>query len=290
MVHLNLDSRDLAKTYDAASDSQLASGKQLVQRLAVGSGDTVLDIGAGTGRLGAYVLNLIGPSGRFIGIDPLPERIALAKEKQLAANAEFRVGIGEELSFLPDESVDVVYLSSVFHWITDKPKALREIRRVLKRGGRVGLTTGARELARVTCFRQVTDRVLSREPYASVVDLNDYATQRHGVTSSQLVELFLDAGLSLLNLEIVPRRRSYPTGKDAVDFLESSTFGNYLNHVPEKLRDLARREIIAEFDAERGSGPVPFTGYSIFAIGAPREEKGARTADSRCSCGAKSCA
>ncbi|MBI1921013.1 MAG: methyltransferase domain-containing protein [Geobacter sp.] len=273
MVQLNLDNRSLAQTYDVLSDNQFENGIKLIELLDVKPGDSVLDIGCGTGRLGFHVLEKIGPTGRFVGIDPLQERVRIANEKNRHANALFGTGVGEDLSFLESSSVDVVYLSAVFHWIIDKEAALRDIFRILKPDGRVGITTGAKELAHVACFRKVTDRVLQRPPYNGAVNLDDYATARHGVTSTQLVQLLLGAGFSVQSFEIRKNTRKYQSGSDIVDFLESSTFGNYLNHVPEKLRGRARRDIEAEFEATRGPDGIPFTGYTVFAVAEKLPEK-----------------
>lgn len=266
MVTLALDSKELAEKYDELSDSQFENGKRLIEKLGITTGQTVLDIGCGTGRLGFHVVNLIGPRGKFIGADPLPERVGIATKKNRFPNAHFVVGSGEDLGFVPSESVDAVYLSAVFHWIPDKAKALEEIRRVLKPGGKVGITTGARELAHTACFRVVTDSVLSRTPYNKVVKPEDYVTAKHGVTSTRLVELLLAADLDISGVEIAARRRRFATGIQIVDFLESSTFGNYLNHVPIELRDQAREDIVAEFENRRTEDGIDFRGYTIFGI------------------------
>jgi ubiquinone/menaquinone biosynthesis C-methylase UbiE len=266
MVQLNLDSQRLAENYDELSDSQFDNGRQLLEILQVQPDDSVLDIGCGTGRLGLHVAEALSPQGRFLGLDPLEERIKIANSKAKPANVRFQVGVGEDLGDLECESVDVVYLSAVFHWITDKEGALREIYRVLKPGGRVGLTTGARELAKQASFRKITDRVLQRPPYNKVVNIEDYVTAKHGVTATQLVQLFLHAGLGVQSVEIRKRSRTFPSGGEIVDFLESSTFGNYLQHVPGYLREAARQEIIAEFETQKACGQIEFTGFSIFAI------------------------
>src|SRR6516225_1771610 len=64
--------------------------------------------------------------------------IAIAQSKA-SGNFEARVGRAEDLSQFSDESFDVVYLNSVFHWVEDKPRALAEIFHILRPGGRLGL-------------------------------------------------------------------------------------------------------------------------------------------------------
>ena len=80
-VHLTLDNEALANAYDEISHSQFNKGRTLIEKLAVKDGDSVLDIGSGTGRLGRHVMTIIGQSGHFVGIDPLEERIKIASEK-----------------------------------------------------------------------------------------------------------------------------------------------------------------------------------------------------------------
>jgi SAM-dependent methyltransferase len=164
--------------------------------------------------------------------------------------------------------VDLVYLSAVFHWVPDKERALAEINRVLKPGGRIGLTTNAKELAHATTLRSVTTRVLGRELYRDQVNAEDFAPTRLGVTTTQLLELILDSGLSLADFHIRSSRRNYASGKDILNFAESSTFGNYLHHVPAALRDRARADLEAEFELLRDHAGISFQGYTLFAVAA----------------------
>lgn len=265
-VHLALDNSDLAQTYDEISDSQFERGRVLIGKLEIKSGQAVLDIGAGTGRLGRHVLDLIGPAGSYLGTDPLEDRIRIAKEKNAGRNAEYRIGRAEKLDAVADGSIDVVYLSSVFHWVLDKEAALREIFRVLKPGGRVGITTGAKELNSDSLPRQIADRVLKRDPYRSSVRLEDNTLNRHGLTTTELIRLLAGAGFKVKEIQVKGYTRTHATARDVIRFSEASSFGNYLNHVPDNLRDKAKDEIAHELEQLRTDQGIVLENHTIFAV------------------------
>jgi len=265
-VHLTLDNESLAQAYDEISDSQFKRGKKLVDRLQMKPGYSILDIGSGTGRLGRHVATIIGSTGSFVGIDPLEERVKLALQKNQHSNAVYQVGIAEDLSFAANESIDVVYLSSVFHWVLDKPTALKEIVRVLKPGGRVGITTGAKELNLFAGLGAITDKVLSGEKYRDVVRLQDSTQNQHGLTTSGLIELLSTASLLVENVEVQLHERVYQTAQDFITFVEASSFGNFLNHVPKALQNQAKVDIENELETHRTKDGISFNGYTIFAV------------------------
>ncbi len=265
-VNLTLDNRELAKTYDAISDSQFNKGCILIEKLGIQSGDAVLDIGSGTGRLGRHVLNIIGPAGSYVGIDPLEERVKFAQAKNVHENAVFVTGKAEELNSITASSIDVVYLSSVFHWVLDKALALREIFRVLKPGGRVGITTTAKELSSVTGIKSLTDRVLKRAPYDKLVRLEDSTQNQHGLTTTELVQLLTKARLRVKEVQIQEFPLYYSTAQDVIRFSEASSFGNFLNHVPDSLRAQAKIDIMTEIEKNQTAAGIFFDSYTIFAI------------------------
>jgi len=105
-------------------------------------GETVLDLGSGGGIDVLLSARRVGPTGRAFGLDMTDEMLALARDnaaKAGAANVEFLQGYIEAIP-LPDASVDVVISNCVINLSTDKPAVIGEIARVLRPGGRVGVS------------------------------------------------------------------------------------------------------------------------------------------------------
>jgi SAM-dependent methyltransferase len=105
-------------------------------------GETVLDLGSGGGIDVLLSARRVGPGGRAIGLDMTDEMLELARRNAAdagASNVEFVKGTIEAIP-LPDASVDVVISNCVINLAADKAAVLREIARVLRPGGRVGVS------------------------------------------------------------------------------------------------------------------------------------------------------
>ena len=105
-------------------------------------GERVLDLGSGGGIDVLLSAKRVGPTGRAIGLDMTDEMLALAQRNAAeagAANVEFLKGQIEAIP-LPAASVDVVISNCVINLAADKPSVFREIARVLRPGGRIGIS------------------------------------------------------------------------------------------------------------------------------------------------------
>ena len=104
--------------------------------------ETVLDLGSGSGIDVLLSARRVGDTGFAYGLDMTDEMLELARSnaaKADAANVEFLKGQIEDIP-LPDASVDVVISNCVINLSTDKPEVLAEMFRVLRPGGRVGVS------------------------------------------------------------------------------------------------------------------------------------------------------
>lgn len=151
-------------------------------------GMTVLDLGSGAGFDAFLAWKRVGPTGRVIGVDMTDDMLSQARknaETLGATNVEFRKGFIEKLP-VDDNSVDFVISNCVINLSTDKPAVFREISRVLKPGGRFG----------------VSDIVLlGNLPEAVVKDVSAYVGCVAGASPiSEYINFALDAGLGTLSI------------------------------------------------------------------------------------------
>ncbi len=135
------DETDRASLPEAAVLASLGCGNPTAVA-ALAPGEAVLDLGSGGGIDVLLSAQRVGPTGFAYGLDMTDEMLELARRNATAAgatNVEFRKGRMEAMP-LPDASVDVVISNCVINLSTDKSAVLGEIARVLRPGGRIGIS------------------------------------------------------------------------------------------------------------------------------------------------------
>ncbi len=135
---LDYDSELIQALPDSAVASYCGVGNPFTLGV-IRKGEAVLDIGCGAGIDTIVAAMMVGPEGSVAGIDMVPEMLARARENLRMTdlkNVIFEEAYGEKLPFA-DGGFDVVISNGVFNLIPDKAKALSEVVRVLKPGGRL---------------------------------------------------------------------------------------------------------------------------------------------------------
>ncbi|MGH9110830.1 MAG: methyltransferase domain-containing protein [Acidimicrobiales bacterium] len=193
-----------------------------VRHAGLSPGDVVLDIGCGGGIDTILAARRVGPEGRVVGLDMLPEMCdrarAAAQEAGTQAWCEFQHGLMEDIP-LPDASIDVVISNGVINLSPRKGRALAEIARVLKPGGRFCvadltvdddlpsevLTSGA---AWAGCISgALSEQVLTRKlDTAGLGDVEMSERAPFGIDDVALYPLFTAEVLGLMR-RLIPRDR-----------------------------------------------------------------------------------
>ena len=135
------DSIDSAVLPNAAKMASLGCGNP-VAVADLNEGETVLDLGAGGGIDVLLSAKRVGPTGKAYGLDMTDEMLELARRNATEAsmdNVEFLKGYIEEIP-LPGSSVDVIISNCVINLSTNKTAVFSEMARVLRPGGRIGIT------------------------------------------------------------------------------------------------------------------------------------------------------
>ena len=151
MTNLDDARKKAATTYNAASDHYdhpantfwERYGRRTVERLRLAPGTRVLDVCCGSGASAIPAAEIVGPSGSVVGVDLAENLLGLARAKAKQrglANVDFRSGDMTSLPF-DDDTFDVVVCVFGIFFVPDMAVALHELKRVVRKGGRLAITT-----------------------------------------------------------------------------------------------------------------------------------------------------
>jgi len=110
--------------------------EKIANNLDIKPGSNILDVGTGTGIFVPFLLKKIGSKGKLVCLDSAEKMLEKAKAKDFKGNIEFICSDIHHTDF-QDEIFDAVVCYSSFPHFRDKSRALREIMRLLKKGGRL---------------------------------------------------------------------------------------------------------------------------------------------------------
>jgi SAM-dependent methyltransferase len=174
----------------AAAESEVATREEYVGLLGITPGERVLDIGCGSGAVTRTLARRVAPGGRAVGMDASAALLEVARELAnkagLGATIEFKEGDCRALPF-PDASFDAVVAATTLSHVPDPARALAEMVRVTRPGGRVGVFDVDGDL---TLFAH-PDRELTRRIVTGYSDLGWV----NGLLARRLPALLADLGV-----------------------------------------------------------------------------------------------
>lgn len=193
---MDYDATDIASTYDRGRDHGPEFLELWMNVVTFHVKDqrvkTILDLGCGTGRFTeALAVHL---EADVIGIDPSHKMLAQARSKASAGRVRYEPGRGESIP-LPDASVDLIFMSMIFHHFEDPKLAARECRRVLRQGGTAILRAGTRE--RIASY-----------PYVKFFPESVPILEERLPSHTHVREVFEAAGFRLVTLDVVTQEIS----------------------------------------------------------------------------------
>ena len=119
-----------------ATEKTIARLDRIIKQSDIKSGSIILDIGTGTGILLPLLHNVLGNEGTIVGLDISEKMLQRARLKNQEDNMNYLQAAVEEIPLL-EETFDMAICYASFPHFANKPRALSEIARVLKQGGRL---------------------------------------------------------------------------------------------------------------------------------------------------------
>lgn len=251
-----------AEAYDRLMVPALFSAwaPQVCRAAGVAAGDAVLDLACGTGVLAREAWRIVNGRGRVCGVDLNPGMLAVARLRR--PEIEWRHGAAEALPF-PDASFDVVVSQFGLMFFDDRRRALAELRRVLKSGGRLAVAVwGSLTDNPAYAVEAAIVAAVAGDPAAAPIrapfQLGDAET---------LVRLFRDAGIEDIDVATMEDTGRFPSVRAMVE-------ADLRGWLPVMGIHLAEREIgaivaqaereLAHFAAADGSIAFPITAHIAY--------------------------
>ena len=181
--------------------------------------------------------------------------------RQLRDLTAVRVGRAEDLSRFDAASFDAVYLNSVLHWIEDKARALKEIQRVLKPGGRLGLNV--QDPAKPHESRALLCKAIHQ------AGLGDRHAESHpvlGVGDEELKRLLTEAGFVEYRSGLRSLVEVHRDADPLIRWSEASAFGNFLHGFSDTEREVVRLAFTDLLEAKRVPDGLRLERYLRFAF------------------------
>jgi trans-aconitate 2-methyltransferase len=231
-----------AEDYAKNSSAQLQWAQELIAKLALQGGESVLDIGCGDGKISAQ-LSLSVNKGSVLGIDLSEDMIGLAAEQfpaQSYPNLSFRQMDAADIRL--DKKFDVAFSNAALHWVADQMAVLRGVRACLKSGGKILFQMGGYGNADEV-FNAI-EEVVKRSEWRG--HFQDFTPPYHFYRPEEYKEWLLKSGFHIVRAELMPKDMQHQ-GKEGLKGWLRTTWFPYTDRLSSELSNAFLDEVLESY-------------------------------------------
>jgi ubiquinone/menaquinone biosynthesis C-methylase UbiE len=226
--------------------------EDLIGRAGLQAGDRVLDVACGTGVVTRLAADRVGPSGTVAGLDVNPGMLAVARASTPSGISINWYEASAEAMPLSDGSFDVVLCQMGLQFMPNKPAALREMRRVLDRGGRIYLNVPG---PKPSLFGVMTE-ALARHIGPQAAAFGDTVFSLHDV--EHMTKLLRDAGFREVDVRAKPKSLRLPAPADFLwQYLYSTPLAEAVSNAGAERRTALEQEVCSRWQPLVTDGVLP---------------------------------
>ena len=257
----SVDNNCLAKKYSQLNDHQTKVGKDFISSLSLKHGDRlrVLDMGCGTGELTAFIAETLGDNSQIIGVDPILERISIARNKHSRENLTFIHGdSSSEFPGYNEACYDLHFSNFVVNWLAPKEKEIffNTAFRILKPGGTLAILSyegsEIRDAALALLLNHTENN--SKQP------VPDYL-----VNKAQLEDLSRQAGFAVISNVYKPTNYRFVDLDYFLNWMRATFYISHSELCQRKMEKFVQRYVNQD-------GTVTFTVSTIYQLIAKKPE------------------
>ncbi len=233
-----------AEDYAKNSSAQMRWAQELISKLLLEGGESVLDVGCGDGKISAQLAR--ATKGRVVGIDQSEEMIRLAVKRyprEKFSNLSFLCMDAKEICI--SEKFNVAFSNAALHWVKDHCTVLRCIHDCLEPGGKILFQMGG--CGNATEVFDAIERVIKETRWRRYYE--DFTPPYHFYGPEEYEQWLVKSGFRPVRVALIPKDMQHPGVEGFKGWLRTTWFP-YTDCLPDELRDPFLTELAKTYTTE----------------------------------------